>query len=301
MHENEVELDVGMVRRLVDAQFPEWSDFELRIVEPWGTDNAIWRLGDELVIRMPRLPGDTQVAFEAEWLPRLARHLPVEIPTPVAVGEPGEGYPFRWAVHGWIVGNGADLAPISDRTQFADDLAATVLALWSAPTDGGRPARNRARPVQDYDRGTRRAIESCDGLVDTAAVTEIWERAMAAQPHGPDVVWVHGDLEGNCLTRDGRLCALIDWGIGSLGDPAVDVQVAWTRLFDDDARTRFLDRVGADEHVVARARGAAVNQACAALPYYLTTYPTIVDRSIAKLEALGVDVDHDEIDRRRCT
>ncbi len=118
-------------------------------------------------------------------------------------------------------------------------------------------------------------------------------------------MWVHGDLDGNCLVIDGRLNALIDWGLACLGDPAVDVQVAWSRLFDEASRARFLDRLGEgghpiDEHCLARARGAAVNS-CGALPYYLTTYPTIVDRSIAKLEALGVDVDHDEIDRRRRT
>ncbi len=136
MHENEVDVDVDLVRRLVDTQFPEWSGLELRIVEPWGTDNAIWRLGDDLVVRLPRLPGDTQVAFEAVWLPRLAEHLPVEVPTPVAIGRPGEGYPFDWAVHRWIDGHGADLVHGVDRMRFADDLADAASALWAAPTTG---------------------------------------------------------------------------------------------------------------------------------------------------------------------
>jgi aminoglycoside phosphotransferase (APT) family kinase protein len=111
---------------------------------------------------------------------------------------------------------------------------------------------------------------------------------LAAAPHEDPPVWVHGDIEGNCLLRDGQLSGVVDWGSACAGDPAVDVQVIWSPLFDTTSRDRFLDALGIDEATVARSRGAAINQACAALPYYLDTYPLIIERSWHKLAVLGV-------------
>lgn len=288
MHDDEVDVSVELVRQLVDTQFSGWAGFELRVVEPWGTDNAIYRLGDDLVVRLPRIESAVaQIAFEAEWLPRWSKRLPIAVPESLAIGEPDGTYPFPWAIHRWIDGDGADLVPI-DVGAFADDLTDVVTALRNLPTAGGRPARNRARPIAEYDLPTRKAIDSAAGLIDVDAATAIWDAALAADPHPDGEVWVHGDLEGNCLTLDGRLHGLIDWGSACVGDPAVDIQVVWSRLFTSTSRSRFLERLGVDDATIARSRGAAINQACAALPYYLHTYPTIVERSIAKLHALGV-------------
>jgi aminoglycoside phosphotransferase (APT) family kinase protein len=161
MHQNEIEVDDILVRRLLRTQMPELGDLPLVKVEPWGTDNAIWRLGDHLVVRLPRIEWATgQIDREATWLPRLARHLPVEIPEPVAVGQAGSGYPYPWAVHRWIPGEGAALDRMDDPVGFALDLAEVIQSLQTVPTDGAPPARNRARPLQDYDEATRRAIEA---------------------------------------------------------------------------------------------------------------------------------------------
>ena len=291
MHEDEVTVDERLVRRLVDEQFPRHADRPLRPVEPWGTDNAVFRLGDDLVVRLPRIHWSTgQIDRDATWLPRLAPHLTVPIPQPVAIGEPGHGYPYRWAIHSWLPGTLAGPGTIADPVRFAEDLAQTVRQLRAVPTAGAPPASNRARPVADYDEATRRAIASARHLVDADAALRIWEDALAAEPHDGPPVWVHGDLEGNCLVTDGRLGGLVDWGSACAGDPAVDVQVAWSPLLTPAAAHRFLDLVGADDATIARAKGAAVNQACAALPYYLHTYPLIVERSVHKLRALGVAV-----------
>lgn len=233
MHADEVPVDHDLVRRLVDTQFPHLAGEPLRIVEPWGTDHAIWCLGDDLVVR------------------------------------------------------------IRDPIRFAEDLARTVLELRGVPVDGAPPAQNRARPLADYDESTRRAIAAAGHLVDADAALELWEAGLAAPPHDGPPVWVHGDVEGNCLLTDGSLSGLVDWGSACVGDPAVDVQVAWSPLFTDGSRARFLELVEADDATIARAKGAAIHQACAALPYYLHTYPQIVERSRHKLRALGVEVSDD--------
>jgi aminoglycoside phosphotransferase (APT) family kinase protein len=289
MHEDEEAVTDALVRRLLARQMPHLASRPLTMVEPWGTDNGIWRLGDDLVVRLPRIEWATgQVDREAIWLPRIAPHLPVAVPEPVAVGEPGEGYPYRWAVHRWIPGDGATLDRIGDPVTFALDLAEVTRKLWAIPPDGAPTAHNRARPLREYDKSTRRSIDSASHLVDASAAVRVWEEALAASPYDAAPVWVHGDLEGNCLVRDRRLCGIVDWGSACAGDPAVDVQVVWSPLFTDDSRRAFLDELAVDEATVARSRGAAINQACAALPYYLHTYPLIVERSWAKLASLGV-------------
>lgn len=291
MHADEVPIDEPLVRRLIAGRLPHLTDLPLRIVEPWGTDHAIWRLGDDLVVRLPRIHWAAgQVELEATWLPRLRPHLSVAVPEPVTIGDPAEGYPYRWAVHRWLPGEPARADRTGDAVRLAEDLARTVLELRSVPADGAPAARGRARSLQAYDDDTRRAIAGANHLVDAGAALRIWEQALAAPAHDGGPVWVHGDLDGNCLLSDGRLSGLVDWGSACAGDPAVDVQVAWSDLFDDAARDRFLGLVGPDDATLARARGAAVNQACAALPYYLGTYPLIVQRSAHKLRALGVEV-----------
>lgn len=289
MHEDEAEVDAALVGRLLAEQMPDLSGRPLTIVEPWGTDNAIWRLGDDLVVRLPRIKWAAgQIARESTWLPRLAPYLPVEVPEPVAVGEPGAGYPFPWAVHRWIAGAGAAPEHLADPVSFALDLAGVVRQLKTAPTDGAPGARNRARPLAEYDEATRLAIDAASHLIDAAGATAVWEDALAAPAYADPAVWVQGDLEGNCLVRDGRLCGIVDWGSACAGDPAVDVQVVWSPLFTEDSRRAFLDALEVDDATLARSRGAALNQACAALPYYLHTYPLIVERSWHKLAELGV-------------
>jgi aminoglycoside phosphotransferase (APT) family kinase protein len=289
MHRDEIDIDEGLVRRLLTSQLPQFANEALTKVEPWGTDNAVWRLGEELVVRLPRIHWATgQVDLEATWLPRLVRSLPVPIPRPIAIGQPDETYPWTWAVHQWLPGQPAGPSTIGDAIQFGLDLAEVVRALWSIPTAGAPSASNRARPLQDYDAETMAMIEHCGHLIDAAAARAVWKEALAASPHQGASVWVQGDLEGNCLVHDGRLSGIVDWGSACAGDPAVDIQVVWSPLFTDDSRRAFLESLEVDDAALARSRGAAIHQACGALGYYLKTYPLIVERSWHKLASVGV-------------
>jgi aminoglycoside phosphotransferase (APT) family kinase protein len=289
MHDHEVDVDEALVRRLLAAQFPAFANERLTIVEPWGTDNAIWRVGDELVVRLPRINWAVrQVELEATWLPRIAPHISVAVPEPIAIGEAGEGYPYCWSVHRWLPGEGATFDRIDDPVRFALDLARVVRELHSMPIDGAPPAYGRARAVQEFDEPTRRQIAAASDLIDADAALELWERGLAASRHADPPVWVHGDLEGNCLVRDGRLAGLVDWSGACAGDPAVDVAVVWSPLFTDASRAAFLESLEVDDATLARARASGVQQACGVLAYYLHTYPEIIERSWHKLAVLGV-------------
>lgn len=289
MHEGEIEVDEKLVHSLLASQMPSFAHLPLVIVEPWGTDNAIWRLGPDFVVRLPRIHWAAgQIELEALWLPRLAPHLPVAIPEPVAMGEPTNDYPFRWAVHRWMPGVGAAPDRIDDPVTFALELANVLRMLQLVSTTDAPPATNRARPLAEYDEAARQMIDRASQLIDAPAALQVWEEALAAPPHRGPPVWVQGDLEGNCLVQDGRLCGIVDWGSACTGDPAVDVQVVWSPLFTNDSRRAFLDALRVDDATLARSRGAAIQQACGALPYYLHSYPQIVERSWHKLVELGV-------------
>jgi aminoglycoside phosphotransferase (APT) family kinase protein len=289
MHADEVEIDEPLVRQLIATQMPDFGGLPLEVVEPWGTDNAVWRLGKDLVVRLPRIHWATgQVELETTWLPRLAPLLPVALPEPIATGEPDDTYPWRWGVFRWLPGMAAGPTTITDPFGFALDLAEVVRSLGRVPTDGAPPATNRARPIGAYNDITLLMIDHVRDLIDAGAARRLWKAAMDAEPHQGAPVWVQGDLEGNCIVQEGQLSGIVDWGSACAGDPAVDIQVVWSPLFTDESRQVFLQALHVDEDTLARSRGAAIHQACGALGYYMDTYPLIVERSWHKLAAVGV-------------
>lgn len=251
-----------LVRRLVDGQFPQWATLPLARVPDDGWDNSTFRLGETMKVRLPtaaRYAG--QVEKEHRWLPRLAPRLPLPLPRPLAVGAPGEGYPFPWSIQSWLPGTPAASAPIADPRRFGTDLAGFLRALQAIDAREGPPAGPhsffRGGQLAVYDAETRRCLQALEGRIDATAATEVWEAALAAPWQGPSV-WVHGDVApGNLLVEDGRLSAVIDFGSCAVGDPACDLVVAWT-LLSGEGREAFRAGLAADEGTWARARGWAL-------------------------------------------
>jgi aminoglycoside phosphotransferase (APT) family kinase protein len=263
MHVDELEIDEELVRRLVAEQFPEWADHALRRIEPVGTDNAIFRLGDDLSVRLARRKGPTQPGGkEFDWLPRLAALLPLSIPVPVAQGRPTAEYPWFWDVHTWVEGETVPVEEIN-AISAAHDLAALVAALQKVDPASAPPGRGI--PLAERDEEIRYWLARFDG--DPRVATE-WERALTAPPWDGLPVWHHGDLDArNWLVRDGRIRAVIDWSGMGIGDPACDVMVAW-KLHSSAARDAFREALPTDDATWERARGWALSQAVAALAYY---------------------------------
>jgi aminoglycoside phosphotransferase (APT) family kinase protein len=255
-------IDARLARRLVATQFPQWAGLPIAPVPLGGVDNRTFRLGDALAVRLPSADWYAlQVDKEQRWLPVLAPRLPLPIPSPVALGAPGEGYPYAWSVYRWLEGEPAGTAAVPDKAAFAADLARFLAALREVDADGGPGPGphnfHRGGPLTHYEEEALEALGTLGGEIDGRAARRIWDEAVAAVWEGPPV-WFHGDVaENNLLVRDGRLAAVIDFGTSGVGDPACDVVIAWTYL-DPPGRAAFRAALGADEATWARGRGWAL-------------------------------------------
>jgi aminoglycoside phosphotransferase (APT) family kinase protein len=280
MHTDELDTDVALVRRLLAAQFPQWADLPIEALPLGGTDNAIYRLGDELSVRLPRRADWAAGSLDKEfdWLPKLAPLLPLPLPSPVARGVAGEGYPHEWSVFTWLDGEDATGARL-DLHRAAVDLAEFLASLWRVDPAGGPPAGGRGGSLRPRDEQVRAGIAALGDTIDAAAVTAAWEAALAAPEWDRPPVWIHGDLDArNLLVGGGRITGVLDWNSTCVGDPACDVKLAWGVL-DAETRPVFRELLEIDDAMWARSRGWALSQAMIALPYYLHTYPVIVEQA----------------------
>ncbi|MEU6276480.1 aminoglycoside phosphotransferase family protein [Streptomyces populi] len=275
MHAGETRIGGPLVRRLLAEQFPRWAGLPLRRVRSAGTVNAVYRLGDDMAVRLPRIAdGSGDAVKEHAWLPRLAPMLPFAVPEVLGLGTPAADYPWHWSVVRWLDGGTPAPGALTDARELAADLGAFVAALRGTDLPGG-PASYRGTPLTAVDAETRSAIEDLRGTIDTGAATAAWEEALSAPAWTGPPRWLHADLMPmNLLTRDGRLTAVLDFGTLGTGDPACDFIPAWN-LLPAAARPVFREAAGADDAGWARGRGWALSMALAQLPYYRTTNPVI--------------------------
>lgn len=286
MHADEIRTDPELLRRLLAAQFPQWAELPIELVDSYGTDHDIYRLGDELSARLPRIGWATgQAALERRWLPEMAPQLPLAVPVQLAAGRPAEGYPYEWSVYRWLPGTNAN-SPIDDLELAAVDLAGFIAALRSIDTTGA-PARlpgRRGAPLAENDEAVRTSIAALGDRIDGDAAERAWQESLTAPVWGSRETWVHGDLlPGNLIVNDGRLTAVIDFGSLGVGDPACDLQPAWN-VFAGPSRRRFRAELGVDDASWLRGRGWALCQAVVALPYYWETNPGMVRQARHALE-----------------
>lgn len=282
-------IDEGLVRALLAEQHPDLAGLPLRAVDA-GWDNALFRLGDELAVRLPRraVAADL-IVNEQRWLPQLAGRLPLPIPAPCRSGAPARGYPWRWSVQPWLPGEPADLRPPAPGE--AAPLAAFLRALHTpAPADAphnpvrGGPLSERA----PYTEQRLRRVAERTSLV-TARLRGLWAAALAAPVDGPPT-WLHGDLHpGNLLVAGGAISAVIDWGDITAGDRATDLAAIWMLFDDPAARRAALAAYGElSAHTLARARGWALHLGATLLDSGLVNSPRhalMGERTLRRLDA----------------
>jgi aminoglycoside phosphotransferase (APT) family kinase protein len=289
-------MDTARVRALLRAQFPEWVELPLVELPAEGTDHTLYRIGDDLVARMPIRPfagaplQKQQAGREAKWVPYLAPHVPLELPTPVALGEPTDDYPWHWSIVTWIQGERTDREN-TDMERALDDLATFIRALHVIDTTDAPKANSvnwgRGQSLRPGADRIRDAIDRVSDRYDTAPMRAAWEAAIEADEWDRPGVWFHGDLGfNNLISRDRRLVGVIDSPYG-VGDPACDLMPAWT-MFKGKERERFFEAVGVDEATKIRSRGWVLGPACFGLTYYANV-PSMLKNMLGSIECALAD------------
>jgi aminoglycoside phosphotransferase (APT) family kinase protein len=256
----DIEIDAALVRSLLRAQHPDLADLPLQPMDS-GWDNAMFRLGEMLAVRLPRRAAVTKnIEYEQEWLPQLAPLLPIAVPAAVRIGQPSDNYPSRWSILPYLRGRNADL--VEPRADQAERLAAFLCALHrpapaTAPVNPyrGVPLRERAEQIAERIR----RLERQTALL-SPAVVRVYEDAISA-PIDVEPTWLHGDLHaGNLLVDDeGVITAVIDWGDMTRGDRATDLATLWLNLPDRKARENAMRACnGVSDATWRRAKGWAV-------------------------------------------
>ncbi|WP_236654318.1 aminoglycoside phosphotransferase family protein [Streptacidiphilus anmyonensis] len=255
----EVDVSVGLVRRLLDEQHPDLAGLGVEVLAN-GWDNLVCRLGAEFLVRLPRRAVAAELlAHEQRWLPRLAARLPLPVPVPVRTGQPSEAYPWAWSIVPYLPGRIAATTPPDDLGAAATALGGFLAALHTpAPADAPVSAF-RGIPLAGRAEGVLAALAHVPDAADREAARRVWEGALAAPTWDGPPLWLHGDLHpANLLVDRGRLSALIDFGDLTSGDPATDLAVAWM-LLPREQRADLRRAYGrADDATWERARGWAL-------------------------------------------
>ena len=280
MHEDQIEVAAGTVRELVTDQFPAWAELEVREVRSAATDNAIFRIGDDLTARFPlRRERPDQLhswlLAEAAAARELALVSPVPTPVPVALGEPGHGYPSPWSVQTWLPGRDATVEDPADSSAFAQDLVAFLTCLRSTNTGGRRFAGlGRGGDLTDHDGWMEECFSNSEELLDVPRLRRMWAELRTLPVVDPDVM-CHGDLTPpNVLVEDGRLVGVLDGGGFAAADPALDLVAAW-HLLEEGPRELVHEALGCSEVQWQRGAAWAFQQSVGLVWYYAESNPVM--------------------------
>lgn len=296
MHSGQLSVSTATVRTLIAEQFPRGCDLEVRAVPGPGTLNAIFRIGDEFVARLPIVPESVGAArkrlhAEAAAAEELFGRTPFPTPCPIAVCEPGSGYPLPWSIYTWLPGEIATADSGSASDSFATDLGDLISAVRALDTCGRTySGSGRGGELATHNDWMQECLRNSERLLDVGTLSSIWNE-MRDIPRGDDPdVMNHADLmPQNLLVRDGRLTGVLDVGGLRAADPALDLVSAW-HLLDADRREVLRERLGCGEAEWLRGRAWAFEQALGAVWYYADSNPAMSAGCRRTLERIVGDV-----------
>ncbi len=292
LHNDEIDITIPLVKTLLKSQFPHWAHFDLQLILPEGTDNVMYKLGNDLVVRIPRTESSSQnIAKECEWLPKLAPQLSLPIPSPTGIGKASAHFPYPWLICDYL--EGINLNTESSENFLNDELAARdlghfVLSMQNIDASNV-PIWNRGMPLKMRDEVTKKCIPQMSEWYDVNLLAQLWEKSLEAPAWNGTNKLTHGDLHaGNLLVKDGRISAVVDFGLLGAGDPAVDLMVAWAVL-SKETRGIFRSIVKPDEATWLRAKGWALTMGIVAYPYYKDTNPALAKAAKRALDEVLLD------------
>jgi aminoglycoside phosphotransferase (APT) family kinase protein len=280
MHDDQVDVGTQTVAALIREQFPQWGGEEIRLLRSSGTVNTIFRVGSDLAARFPLRMADAgqkraELEREAEASAELARISPFPVPEPVALGEPGAGYPMPWSVQTWLPGTVASDADPSGSPAFAQDLAIFLAALREAGTRGRRfNGEGRGGVLTRHEEWLEKCFAQSEGLLDVPRLRQVWGE-LRELPRESEDVMSHGDLiPGNVLVAGDRLCGVLDAGGFGPADPALDLVSAW-HLLRTGPRDVLRRALGCADLEWERGKAWAFVQAMGVVWYYVESNPTM--------------------------
>lgn len=276
MHPGELTLTREMIVDLIAAYLPEYKDLPLSETDFGGTVNHVYRLGADMYLRLPRMPHNTDLVRESEWLEFIQPHVDVKLPRPLRLLNSPDAYPSVWGVFDWIQGDTLMQTAPADEANLAIELSQFVKQLHRLPVPENAPAAGRL-PLKQLDQKTREAIAACSGMFEEVNAEQmmlsIWANALQAETWNGDRCFIHADLlKTNIMQKEGKLWAILDFGGFGAGDPAFDLIPAWA-VFGPAARKIYRSQFDYDENVWLRAKAYALHQAVLIIPYYAESYP----------------------------
>jgi aminoglycoside phosphotransferase (APT) family kinase protein len=276
MHKNELEIDESLVYSLLKYQRPEWANLPLKRISSSGTDNALFRLGSQYIVRLPRIDWATEsINKEYQWLPKISQFLKIPISEPLFKGNPDKIYPWHWLILKWNEGHNPHFEKENEYELLAKDLACFLNEIHRIKLTNG-PYSRRGIPLKEMDYETQNAISQLAEEIDIPLVTSLWNELISIPAWNQKPVWVHGDfLPGNILVENNRLNAVIDFSDVGIGDPACDLVIGWS-LLNSHSRQKFKENLeNIDGHTWERGKGWALSIAFIMLPYYKNSNPTL--------------------------
>jgi aminoglycoside phosphotransferase (APT) family kinase protein len=280
MHDDQIEISDEIATELIRSQFPEWSQQPICRVQSGGTVNAIFRIGDELAARFPLRRADPDqtrqlLLDEARESEAFARHTTVSSPLPMAIGDPGTGYPLPWSVQTWLSGTVASETDSSESVPFARDLGHLIATLRKVDTRGRRLGRGwRGGDLHEHDEWVQHCLVKSEHMLDVERIRTLWNYFRDLPRTAPDVM-SHGDLTPlNVLVGRGRLVGVLDCGGFGPADPSLDLIAAW-HLLDDGPRAVFRADLDCGELEWERSKAWALEQSMGAVWYYSESNPAM--------------------------
>lgn len=274
MHDNEVNIDKDIIYQLLSEQKPEWAMVNIVPISSDGSDHALFRLGSEYVMRLPRVARAVKgIDKEVKWVSALASHLSTPISEPIFKGAPSEQYPFPWLVNKWCEGHNPDFEKNNEYSILATELAEFLNQLHGIKIPDG-PISRRGVALNYLNTDVKVALKKIDAELDVSLIVSLWQQLMNTDEWIQEPAWLHGDfLQGNILVNNHHLSGVIDFSDLGMGDPACDLIIAWS-LLNKDSRKTFKDNLdNIDENTWQRGRGWALSIALIMLSYYKDRSP----------------------------
>jgi len=278
MHENELDISTKMVDHLIKQQCPQYNTLSLKRIPSSSTVHALYQLGQQFVVRLPRIQATQGIEKEWAWLKHLSPHLDISISEPIFRGNPSEFYPWPWLISHYYPGITPSFEKQNEHSWLAIALADFLNQFHKIPLIEDAPQSRRGVPLKDLDKQTRQEIVSIGDEFDTTKLVKLWQTFSNLSTWEHEPVWVHGDmLPGNILVNHQMISAVIDFSDVGTGDPACDLIIAWA-LFNKHSRAIFKKHLqNIDENTWLRGKGWALSIAAIMLPYYKNSNPDFAE------------------------